>query len=115
MAGQVSYVERNTNPLLDLDINCNGHLQVFEACRQANIKARLIFASSRFVYGKIDFNPVDEGHSFNCLSIYSIHKLAGEKYYRLYHDAYDLETVSVRIANPYGSSRLLKNSFTYDP
>ena len=78
MAGQVSYVERNTNPLLDLDINCNGHLQVFEACRQANIKARLIFASSRFVYGKIDYNPVDEGHSFNCLSIYGIHKMAGE-------------------------------------
>ena len=110
MAGQVSYVERNTNPLLDLDINCNGHLQVFEACRQANIKARLIFASSRFVYGKIDFNPVDEGHPFNCLSIYGIHKMAGEKYYRFYHDAYDLETVSVRIANPLGPRQQMHHS-----
>ena len=33
LAGQVSYVDSNTDPLLDLDINCKGHLQVLEACR----------------------------------------------------------------------------------
>ena len=110
LAGQVSYVDSNTDPLLDLDINCKGHIQVLEACRQARTKARLIFASSRFVYGKIDYNPVDEGHPFNCLSIYGIHKLAGEKYYRFYHEAYGLETVSVRIANPYGPRQQMKHS-----
>ncbi len=110
LAGQVSYVDSNTDPLLDLDINCKGHIQVLEACRQAKTKARLVFASSRFVYGKIDYNPVDEGHPFNCLSIYGIHKLAGEKYYRFYHEAYGLETVSVRIANPYGPRQQMKHS-----
>jgi UDP-glucose 4-epimerase len=110
LAGQVSYVDSNTDPLLDLDINCKGHLQVLEACREAKSRARLVFASSRFVYGKIDYNPVDEGHPFNCLSIYGIHKLAGEKYYRFYHEAYGLETVSVRIANPYGPRQQMKHS-----
>ena len=110
LAGQVSYVDSNTDPLLDLDINCKGHLQVLEACREAKSKARLVFASSRFVYGKIDYNPVDEGHPFNCLSIYGIHKLAGEKYYRFYQEAYGLETVSVRIANPYGPRQQMKHS-----
>ena len=110
LAGQVSYVDSNTDPLLDLDINCKGHLQVLEACREAKSKARLVFASSRFVYGKIDYNPVDEGHPFNCLSIYGIHKLAGEKYYRFYQEAYGLETVSVRIANPYGPRQQMKQS-----
>lgn len=110
LAGQVSYVDSNTDPLLDLDINCKGHLQVLEACREVKSKARLIFASSRFVYGRIDYNPVDEGHPFNCLSIYGIHKLAGEKYYRFYHEAYGLETVSVRIANPYGPRQQMKHS-----
>ncbi len=110
LAGQVSYVDSNTDPLLDLDINCKGHLQVLEACRQTKSRARLVFASSRFVYGRIEYNPVDESHPFNCLSIYGIHKLAGEKYYRFYHEAYGLETVSVRIANPYGPRQQMKHS-----
>jgi UDP-glucose 4-epimerase len=110
LAGQVSYVDSNTDPLLDLDINCKGHLQVLEACRLENPRARLLFASSRFVYGRIEYNPVDESHPFNCLSIYGIHKLAGEKYYRFYHEAYGLPTVSVRIANPYGPRQQMKHS-----
>jgi UDP-glucose 4-epimerase len=110
LAGQVSYVDSNTDPLLDLDINCKGHLQVLEACRLENPGAMLLFASSRFVYGRIEYNPVDENHPFNCLSIYGIHKLAGEKYYRFYHEAYGLKTVSVRIANPYGPRQQMKHS-----
>jgi len=110
LAGQVSYVDSNTEPLLDLDINCKGHLQVLEACRRENPQAKLLFASSRFVYGRIEYNPVDENHPFNCLSIYGIHKLAGEKYYRFYHEAYGLKTVSVRIANPYGPRQQMKHS-----
>jgi nucleoside-diphosphate-sugar epimerase len=110
LAGQVSYVDSNTDPFLDLDINCKGHLQMLEACRQVGAKARLVFASSRFVYGRIDYNPVDENHPFNCLSIYGIHKLAGEKYYRFYQEAYGLDTVSVRIANPYGPRQQMKHS-----
>jgi len=110
LAGQVSYVDSNTDPLLDLDINCKGHLQVLEACRRIKSEARLIFASSRFVYGKIEYNPVDEDHPFNCLSIYGIHKLAGEKYYRFYQEACGLDTVSVRIANPYGPRQQMKHS-----
>jgi UDP-glucose 4-epimerase len=110
LAGQVSYVDSNAEPLLDLDINCKGHLQVLEACRLENPRARLLFASSRFVYGRIEYNPVDENHPFNCLSIYGIHKLAGEKYYRFYHEAFGLNTVSVRIANPYGPRQQMKHS-----
>lgn len=110
LAGQVSYVDSNTDPLLDLDINCKGHLQVLEACRRVNPQAKLLFASSRFVYGKIEYNPVDENHPFNCLSIYGINKLAGEKYYRFYHEANGLKTVSVRIANPYGPRQQMKHS-----
>jgi UDP-glucose 4-epimerase len=110
LAGQVSYVDSNTEPLLDLDINCKGHIQVLEACRLENPRAKLLFTSSRFVYGRIEYNPVDENHPFNCLSIYGIHKLAGEKYYRFYHEAYGLNTVSVRIANPYGPRQQMKHS-----
>ncbi len=110
LAAQVSYVDSNTEPLLDLDINCRGHLNLLNACVQVNRKARIVFTSSRFVYGTIEYNPVDENHPFNCLSIYGIHKLVGEKYYRFYHDAHGLETVSLRIANPYGPRQQMKHS-----
>jgi nucleoside-diphosphate-sugar epimerase len=110
LAAQVSYVDSNTDPLLDLDINCRGHLNLLNACVQVNRKARIVFTSSRFVYGTIEYNPVDENHPFNCLSIYGIHKLVGEKYYRFYHDAHGLETVSLRIANPYGPRQQMKHS-----
>lgn len=110
LAAQVSYVDSNLDPLLDLDINCRGHLNVLLACAHMNRRAKLVFTSSRFVYGSIDYNPVDEGHPFNCLSIYGIHKLAGEKYYRFYHDAHGLQTVSLRITNPYGPRQQMKHS-----
>jgi UDP-glucose 4-epimerase len=110
LAAQVSYVDSNNDPLLDLDINCRGHLNLLLALSQINRQAKVVFTSSRFVYGSIDYNPVDEGHDFNCLSIYGIHKLAGEKYYRFYHDAHGLDTVSVRITNPYGPRQQMKHS-----
>ncbi len=110
LAAQVSYVDSNHDPLLDLDINCRGHLNLLLALSQINRRAKVVFTSSRFVYGSIDYNPVDESHPFNCLSVYGIHKLAGEKYYRFYHDAHGLDTVSVRITNPYGPRQQMKHS-----
>jgi UDP-glucose 4-epimerase len=110
LAAQVSYVDSNQDPLLDLDLNCRGHLNLLLALSQVNRQAKVIFTSSHFVYGSIDYNPVDEGHPFNCLSIYGIHKLAGEKYYRFYHDAHGLDTVSLRLTNPYGPRQQMKHS-----
>lgn len=109
MAAQVSYVDSNLDPFFDLDINCRGHLTVLEACRRHNPKARLVFPSSRFVYGSIERNPVDESHPFNCLSVYGVHKLNGEKYYHFYHSAHGLEAVIFRIANPYGPRQQMKH------
>jgi UDP-glucose 4-epimerase len=110
LAAQVSYVDSNLDPLLDLDINCHGHINLLLALSQINRQAKVIFTSSRFVYGTVEYNPVDEKHPFNCLSIYGIHKLAGEKYYRFYHDFQGLDTVSLRITNPYGPRQQMKHS-----
>jgi UDP-glucose 4-epimerase len=110
LAAQVSYVHSNRDPLLDLDINCRGHLIVLEACRQFNPKAKVIFSSSRFVYGPTQYVPVDENHPTNCTSIYGIHKLNVEKYCSFYHSAFNLETTCVRIANPYGPRQQMKHN-----
>ncbi len=110
LAAQVSYIDSNEMPLYDLDINCKGHLNVLECCRLYNPEARLVFSSSRFVYGATLYNPVDEKHPFRCLAIYGVHKLNGEKYYQFYHRAHGLSTVIFRIANPYGPGQQMKHS-----
>ena len=110
LAAQVSYIDSNVDMEKDLDINCLGQIRLLEACRALPILPRVVFSSSRFVYGRIERNPVNELHPLNCLSVYGIHKLAGEKYHRFFYDRYGLPTVSLRIANPYGPRQQMKHS-----
>ncbi|MBI4524210.1 MAG: NAD-dependent epimerase/dehydratase family protein [Deltaproteobacteria bacterium] len=110
LAAQVSYVDSNKDPFTDLDINCRGHLNILEAFRKANKKAKVIFSSSRFVYGATERNPVDESHPLNCLSIYGIHKLAAERYCQFYGRAYGMRQTIFRIANPYGPGQQMRHS-----
>lgn len=110
LAGQVSYVDSNLDPLLDLDINCRGHITTLEAIRKYNPKAVVVFAGSRMQYGKLEYNPVDENHPMNPLSIYGVHKLTGEKYYTAYNRHHKIKTICFRIANPYGPRSQMKHS-----
>jgi UDP-glucose 4-epimerase len=109
LAAQVSYVDADQAPLMDMDTNCRGHLVLLDACCQAKVRPKIIFASSRFVYGRIEYSPVDELHPFNCLSMYGIHKLTAEKYYRFYQAMHEIPSVSLRIANPYGPRQQMKH------
>lgn len=109
-AAQVSYIDSKDQPFLDLDINGRGTLNVLEAMRESESKAKLLFSSSRLVYGKILKTPVSEDHPTDPLSIYGIHKLLGEKYCRYYANTFGLDTVSVRIPNPYGPRQQMKHS-----
>ena len=110
LAAQVSYIDSKELPFLDLDINCLGRLTVLEAVKAIAPAARVIFPSSRMVYGKIHATPVREDHPTEPLSIYGIHKLTGEKYYRYYHDTFSLDTLVVRLPNPYGTRQQMKHS-----
>ena len=110
LAAQVSYIDSNIDILGDLDVNCGGQILLLEACRRAGHRPRIVFASSRFVYGRIEYNPVDEKHPLNCLSVYGIHKVAAEKYHRFFYERHGIPTVSLRIANPYGPRQQMKHS-----
>jgi nucleoside-diphosphate-sugar epimerase len=110
LAAQVSYIDSKDEPFLDLDINGSGHLTVLEAVREKAPKAKVVFSSSRLVYGKILTLPVSEDHATDPLSMYGIHKLLGEKYYRYFSDTFGIDTVSIRIPNPYGPRQQMKHS-----
>lgn len=102
LAGKSGAADSNKTPLNDLDINCRGHLTVLEACRTFNPKVTIVFPSSRLVYGKPLYLPVDEKHPLAPESIYAAHKLAVENYHLIYGKLYGLKTTVLRISNPYG-------------
>lgn len=95
------------DPYYDLNTNLRGHLNILEACRQHNQKALLIFPSSRLVYGKPEYLPVDEKHPLHPESVYAIHKLTVEQYYLLYYRIHKLKTIVFRISNPYGPHQVI--------
>ena len=110
LAAQVSYLDSLDMPMVDLDINCRGHLIVLEACRKLNPQAKLLFPGSRMQFGRIVSNPVDETHPLRPLSPYAIHKTTGEMYYQAYYQMYGLRTVVLRLSNPYGPRQQMKHS-----
>lgn len=110
LAAQTDYNYSCEQPSLDVDINCKGHLNILEACRTDNPTSRIIFPGSRMQYGKIQRLPVDEEHPFKPLSIYAINKIAGENYHLAYNLHHKLDTVILRITNPFGPKAQIKHS-----
>lgn len=110
LAAQVSYIDSKDQPFLDLDINGRGHLTLMEAVRHHAPQAKVLFSSSRLVYGRITQVPVKEDHPTDPLSLYGIHKLLGEKYCRYYADTFNLATIAIRIPNPYGPRQQMKHN-----
>ena len=110
LAAQVSYIDSINEPFLDLDINCLGHLRVLEASRKFAPNVKIVFSSSRLAYGRIMTTPVDESHPTNPVSMYGVHKLTAEKYYRIYFETYGLKSAVIRIPNPYGPRQQMKHN-----
>ena len=102
LAGQVGHKESMQDPILDLNVNCLSALCLLEACRKFNPTARLLFTSTRQVYGKAKSLPVNEDHPTIPVDINGIHKLAAEHYYQLYHRIYGIRSTILRLTNTFG-------------
>src|SRR6266545_7879793 len=85
LAGQTSHIDSMRFPQVDMEMNCRAQLSVLEACRQHNPEVRIVFASTRQLYGRPDYLPVDEKHPVLPVDINGVNKMAGESYHLLYH------------------------------
>lgn len=110
LAGQVSHTDSMIDPYTDLEINARSQLSILEACRHGNPDASIVFASTRQIYGKPDYLPVDERHPLQPVDVNGINKLAGEWYHIVYHNVYGLKTVSLRLTNTYGPRMRVKDA-----
>jgi UDP-glucose 4-epimerase len=102
LAGKSGASTSNHSPLEDLDVNCRGLLLLLDAARRYAPEAMIVFPSSRLVYAPNLPSPVSELAERAPISVYGAHKLTAENYLRIYHREHAMNTVSLRITNPYG-------------
>lgn len=110
LAGQVSHIDSMTDPMTDLEINAMAQLHVLEAMRRANREARIVLTSTRQIYGKPHYLPVDETHPLDPVDVNGVNCIAGEWYHLLYHRVHGIPAAVLRLTNTYGPRQLLKHN-----
>jgi UDP-glucose 4-epimerase len=110
LAGQTSHLDSMENPQTDLAINCTAQLSILEACRAHNPGVKLVFASTRQIYGRPQYLPVDEKHPLNPADVNGINKMAGEFYHRLYNNVYGVRTCVLRLTNTIGPRMRIRDA-----
>ena len=102
LAGQTSHQDSMSAPLVDLDINSRAQLGLLDACRTAAPRAIIVFASTRQIYGRPDYLPVDEKHPIRPVDVNGVNKAAAESFHLLYRRVYGLRCCALRLTNTYG-------------
>ena len=110
LAGQTSHMDSMRDPVTDLDINAKAQLSILESCRLYNPAIRIVFASTRQIYGKPRYLPVDEKHTIDPVDVNGINKTAGEWYHQLYHQVYGIPVCVLRLTNTYGPGMRIKDA-----
>jgi UDP-glucose 4-epimerase len=110
LAGQTSHIDSMVDPQADLAINAAAQLSILEACRKTNPAIKIVFASTRQIYGKPDYLPVDEKHPIRPVDVNGINKLAGEWYHLLYNNVYGIRACALRLTNTYGPGMRVKDA-----
>ena len=101
-AASTSHSRSMNEPFFDLDVNLKGMLNVLEAIKRFNPKARLIHFGTTTQFGCLQSIPADENHREFPNDIYSANKCLSEKYALLYNKTFGIKSTVLRISNTYG-------------
>ncbi len=110
LAGQTSHLDSMHDPFTDLEINCTAQLRLLEVCRHHNPGVKIVFASTRQIYGKPAYLPVDEKHLLGPTDVNGINKMAGEWYHILYNNVYGVRSTALRLTNTFGPRMRVKDA-----
>jgi len=98
LAAQSNVLGATAEPDYSLTTNVGGTLAVLEAARAQSVR-RVVFTSSREVYGDVQDLPVCENAPLKPKNAYGASKAAAEMYCGIFPE---LEVVVLRLANVYG-------------
>jgi UDP-glucose 4-epimerase len=111
LAGQVSHVDSMNDPVFDLQVNTTSQFAFLDLVRRENADAVVIYTSTRQIFGKPRYLPVDEEHPVAPVDVNGITKYATEQLHMLYHDVYGLRATAVRLTNVYGPRQRLRDNY----
>ncbi len=110
LAGQTSHLDSMRDPWTDLEMNCRTSLAILEAVRKVRGGTKVVFASTRQLYGIPRSLPVRESHPVVPVDINGVHKMAAEWYHGIYHKVYGIPAAIVRLTNTYGPRMRIKDA-----
>jgi nucleoside-diphosphate-sugar epimerase len=84
--------------------NVTATLNLLESSRNEGVK-RFVYAASSSAYGNTAVLPKHEAMPASPLSPYALQKFVGERYCKLYHELFGLETVCLRYFNVFGPAQ----------
>lgn len=107
-AAYTSHPNSMKEPLIDIDVNCKGVINILEAARRFNTSIKIVHVGTSTQIGRMQHSPVDETHPEFPIDIYSANKTASEKYILIYGHAYNMWTTVIRLANVFGPRSNIK-------
>jgi len=110
LAGHVSHIESMQEPFEDLQMNAIAPLTVLEASKLENREVRIVYSGTRQSYGRPDTVPLVETQLLKPIDVNGVNKMAGEWFHIVYHRAYGIPAVSLRLVNTYGPRQLVKHA-----
>ncbi len=111
LAGQVSHVDSMQDPVFDLRVNAESQLAFLELLRRESPDATVVYTSTRQIFGKPRYLPVDEHHPVEPVDVNGISKHAAEQLHILYHEVYGLRATALRLTNVFGPRQRLRDDF----
>lgn len=103
LAAQMDVRKSVADPLFDATVNIVGTLNLMEALRAAESRARVVFTSTGgALYGDFNTPPNYETYPKDPESPYAIAKLSAEYYLAYYGRVHKMESAAVRFGNVYG-------------
>jgi UDP-glucose 4-epimerase len=102
LAGQTSHMGSQADPRGDLAHNADARLRLILALRQHAPAAQVVYASTRQLYGRPQYQPVDEAHPVAPPDANAVSKWAAENYWLLEHRVHGRHVAALRLTNCYG-------------
>jgi UDP-glucose 4-epimerase len=102
LAGEISHRHSMEYPERDLDINARSQLVFLRECSRQLPGVRIVHTSTRQVYGKPEYLPVDEAHPIAPVDYNGVSKYAACQYHLMLTRDGLLDAAIVRLTNTYG-------------
>lgn len=102
LAAKEYFYRSDYDPELDLKNNAMPILRLLEVCRTQKYRPKIVFASSANLFGLADSLPVNEDNRDDPLTVWAVHKLAAERYFRIYAQQFGIKSITLRLTNVYG-------------